>query len=174
MILKTSRSEVSMKSLIAAISFAAVLLLATACGGDGEQPDTTQGKIAFRSESEGNSEIYVMDADGSSQTNLTSDPAGDETPAWSPDGSRIAFTSDREGNFEIYVMDADGSDLTRLTNDPAADGTPAWSPDGSRIAFTSDRDGNFEIYVMDADGSGQTNLTNNAARDGTPTWSPVP
>ena len=98
--------------------------------------------------------------------------AMEESPAWSPDGSRIAFMSDRDGNFEIYVMNADGSGPTRLTKNPESDAYPVWSADGSRIAFQSERDGNYEVYVMNADGSRQTNLTDNPAGDGNPTWSP--
>ena len=132
------------------------------------------GKIVFFSDRDGNAEIYVMNADGSSQTNLTNNPAADdEFPAWSPDGSKIAFTSRRDGNAEIYVMNADGSSQTRLTNNPAADYLPAWSPDGSKIAFASSRDGNAEIYVMNADGSSQTRLTNNGALDWSPDWQPL-
>ena len=73
-------------------------------------------------------EIYVMNADGTGQTNLTSNSAWDAQPAWSTDGSQIAFVSDRDGNDEIYVMSADGSNQTRLTSDPATDQQPAWSP----------------------------------------------
>ena len=73
-------------------------------------------------------EIYVMNADGSGQTNLTNNSALDGGPSWSPDGSRIAFVSARDGNPEIYVMNADGSGLTRLTDNPALDIGPVWSP----------------------------------------------
>ena len=89
-----------------------------------------QGRIAFSSYRDGNLEIYVMNTDGSDQTNLTNNDAADWDPSWSPDGSRIAFSSERDGNSEIYVMTADGSDQTRFTNNDRWEGTPSWSPIG--------------------------------------------
>ena len=77
---------------------------------------------------DGNVEVYVMNADCSSQTRLTSDPAADFDPAWSPDASRIAFTSTRDGINQVYVMNADGSGQTNLTNSGVHDLQPAWSP----------------------------------------------
>jgi hypothetical protein len=72
-----------------------------------------------------------MNADGSSQTNLSNNPGLDAVSAWSPDGSKITFTSERDGNQEIYVMNADGSGQTNVTNNPATDFQPNWgrSPD---------------------------------------------
>jgi hypothetical protein len=64
--------------------------------------------IGFTSERDGNSEIYVMRANGTGQTRLTDDQAFDFQPAWSPDGREIA-TSDREGALEIFKMKKDGS-----------------------------------------------------------------
>ncbi|GIV01726.1 MAG: hypothetical protein KatS3mg015_0556 [Fimbriimonadales bacterium] len=123
-------------------------------GGGGSSLPTF---IAFESTRDGNFEIYVMNADGTNQTNLTNNAAIDSGPVWSADGSKIAFVSDRDGNDEVYVMNADGTNQTRLTNNPApSDRFPVWSPDGSKIAFVSDRDGNVEIYVMNADGTSQT------------------
>jgi len=131
------------------------------------------GKIAFVHDVyPGNSEIYVMNADGTNQIQLTDSPQNDYYPAWSPDGTKIAFCSHRDGNWEIYAMNADGSNQTRLTNNPADDANPSWSPDGTKIAFNSHRDGDWEIYVMNADGSNQTRLTNNPADDAHPSWSP--
>jgi len=140
--------------------------------GNGIPDGLEYTRIAFTSERAGNYEIYFMNADGSSQTRLTNNSAGDFTSAWSPDGKHIAFVSDRDGNYEIYVMNANGSSQTRLTNNSAGDFTSAWSPDGKRIAFVSDRDGNNEIYFMNADGSSQKRLTNNTADDFTSAWSP--
>src|SRR6266545_3008535 len=119
-------------------------------------------------------EIYVMNADGSGQANLTRNRAADDAPAWSRDGAKIALSSERDGNWEIYVMQADGTGPTRLTvNRSADDAFPDWSPDGTKIAFHTDRDGNYEIYVMNADGSGQTNLTRTLRSDDfEPAWSP--
>ena len=66
---------------------------------------------------------------------LTTDPANDLRPAWSPDGTRIAFFSNRSDSNDIWVMDADGENQRELTNGSADDRRPAWSPDGARIAF---------------------------------------
>ena len=111
------------------------------------------------------SAIYVMDADGNNQTQLTEYHALSAWyPSWSPDGQRIAFyaPSPRDGYWQIYVMDADGNNQTQLTDHPATDWYPSWSPDGQRIAFSSNRivfssnrdgnrDGNYDdydIYVL--------------------------
>ncbi len=62
-------------------------------------------KIAFFSDRDGNYEIYMMNADGSSQQRLTSNQADDLNPVFSPDGSKILFHSNRDGDFDIYLMD---------------------------------------------------------------------
>ena len=92
------------------------------------------GKIAFASTRDGNSEIYTMNPDGSAQTDISNNAANDLAPAWSADGTQIAFVSNRDGNQEIYKMNADGSAQTRLTNNAASDRVPAWTSDG-RIVF---------------------------------------
>jgi Tol biopolymer transport system component len=132
--------------------------------------------MAFVSDRDGNSEIFVANADGSEQIQLTETvtPTTNWAPAWSPDGSRIAFMSDRDGDQEVFVMNIDGSEQINLTNnDFFSDDYPSWSPDSSRIAFYTNRDeGNHEIYIMNADGSEPERITDSPGWDGLPAWSP--
>ena len=130
-------------------------------------------KVAFTTDRDGNSEIYVVNPSGSSPTRLTNNPALDTHPAFSKDGKKIAFTSDRDGNQEIYVMNADGSEQTRLTDNPASDSQPTWSPDGRRIVFQSTRGGNFDLFLMESDGTGVFQLTNDPGSDTDPSFSPA-
>src|SRR5262252_8296324 len=76
----------------------------------------SNGKIAFVSDRDGNSEIYVMNADGTNQMRLTNNPGVDDYPTWSPEGKKIAFVSqDSSGAFAIKVMNSDGANQTKLT-----------------------------------------------------------
>jgi TolB protein len=77
-------------------------------------------KIAFISTHDGDPEIFVMNADGTSLRKLTDNTAVDAAPSWSPDGSKIVFTSDRSGAFELYRMNADGSQQ-QIINTPVED-----------------------------------------------------
>ena len=128
-------------------------------------------RIVFTFSKPGESEIYVMDADGRNRENLTNHPAYDSSPDWSPDRTKIAFVSNRNGGNQIYVMDADGKNPTRLTDGPLTKWSPDWSPDGQRIAFTVQPARMSESYiaVMDADGNNRVRFKD-YARD--PSWSP--
>jgi TolB protein len=91
-------------------------------------------------ESNGASDIWVINADGSGAYALTTAPGSSWGPTWSPDGSRLAYTHSSPGRADqIWIIGADGSHPRAFTNcDPpecVQDGSPAWSPDGSRIAF---------------------------------------
>jgi len=132
-------------------------------------------RILFGSNRDGDFEVYVMDVDGSNQTNLTRDPASDDSASWSPDGTSIAFASDRDGDYEIYVMNADGSEARQLTMNDVEDASPAWSPDGTRIGFTRGEggSGSRDLYLMSPDGSSVARLTSEGdIAWWPPTWSP--
>ena len=83
-----------------------------------------------------NSEVFVMDVDGSNVQNLSSSAAFDGWPFWSPDSKRVAFASNRLGpanNSEIFIVNADGSGLHQLTQGPGSYAQPSWAPDGKAI-----------------------------------------
>jgi Tol biopolymer transport system component len=99
-------------------------------------------KIAFTSDRTGTWQVWLMNADGSGQRQLTFDgQPKDQVPDWSPDGSKIAYLADTHGIADtvspswgdIWVMNADGSGRDPLTTGATDYGT-AWSPDGTRIA----------------------------------------
>ncbi len=141
--------------------------------------------VAFQSRRDNNLEIYVMSSDGSNLIRATNNPAVDQHPAPSPDGTRVVFESDRDGRLQLYVMGIDGSGVTRLTNSPGFDVDAAWSNDNQRIVFVSSRDDPdpktcgqpgkpaclTHLYVMNADGGGVTRLTTTPATYGKPNWS---
>ena len=133
------------------------------------------GDIAFTRASAGSWDIYRASNGGALARQLTSDPAMDSEPAWSPAGNKIAYSVVESGFSNVYVMNADGSDQTNLTSDVTSNNTkPTWAPDGSRIAFQSDRDGNWQVYTMKPDGSDQRPLMTpgTGATDYAPAWSP--
>ena len=134
-------------------------------------------QIAFVSERDGNSEIYVMDENGKNLQNLTNHPLSDRNPDWSSDNQEIVFQSNRaavdgHGQANIYVMNAGGKGIRQLTNIPDGAVQPVWSPDGSQIAFLADLDRKAEIYVMKADGTNVRQITDHPAANTYPAWSP--
>jgi uncharacterized protein YjdB len=116
-------------------------------------------RIAYVSTSGGNAEIYVMNADGTSPTRLTIDPAADGRPVFTPDGQTILFHSTRTaGKQQIWAVNVDGSALTQLTRDSVSF-APAVSPDGQTVAYVSLRDKNYDIWLMSRDGSNPRRFT---------------
>ncbi len=146
--------------LISADGSGPINLTRNSCADDEPDwsPDGT--KIAWSSDRDGGFEIYVMNADGSDVTQLTTEGGG-LSPRWSPDGERIAYT--RGGT--IHVMNADGSDsVVVLPGQPASavaelcetGGFPGgWSPDSSRIVYysASVANGVGQVCTVTADGS---------------------
>jgi dipeptidyl aminopeptidase/acylaminoacyl peptidase len=144
----------------------AVLL---ALGGGRAQSATSvfNGRIAFAAATG----IASMNPDGSGQWGIDFVP-NDQSPAWSPDGTRIAFTTFRNGDADIYTSAPDGSDAKNLTFSYSYDVDPAWSPDGKRIAFVTYRNDGPGVYVMNADGTDQHLLVGDTGYPSHPTWSP--
>ena len=131
------------------------------------------GKIAFASAKDAPAgcancrDIYTINADGSGQTRLTTSPADEEEPQWSPDGNRILFLREFDrplARRDIWVMDADGSNQTNITNGAySSTRSMSWSPDGTKIAFGYFPPGGQwpgEIWTMNADGTGAAPIPN--------------
>jgi Tol biopolymer transport system component len=124
---------------------------------------------------ERDTEIYVINADGSNPRNLTQHPALDARPSWSPDGSQIAFASSRDGGWNIYVMDVDGANVKRLTDNNLDFGfasRPSWSPNGEKIAYEGQAGLGRSIFVMHANGKKPLRLTDQGFVHLRPRWSP--
>jgi Tol biopolymer transport system component len=115
-------------------------------------------RIAFEGEVDGNTDIWVVNSDGSGLLRLTDDPNTDQYPAWSPDGTTIAYDNAgaREDptdpqfstSAEIFTVPADGGPVTRLTHNHGSDAAPSYSPDGGTIVDESSRG----LSMMDPNG----------------------
>ncbi|MBI5649787.1 MAG: PD40 domain-containing protein [Chloroflexi bacterium] len=130
--------------------------------------------IVFTGVAEGMSnEIWTINVDTLELTNLTKNPAWDEDPTWSPDGTQIAFASDRDGQIQIYTMNTDGSQAIKLTDDPLGCYSPDWSPDAKKIAFACNTGRASIIYTMNADGSQRISLmgSGDTLSGSYPSWS---
>lgn len=107
------------------------------------------------------SDVFVMKADGSNQTQLTFNDQS-FAPSWSPDGSRLAFASTHANGSHIYIINANGTNqhlLLTLDSSIRQEYAPAWSADGTKIIFIASRIVNdssrpANYWQVNADNSG--------------------
>jgi TolB protein len=128
-------------------------------------PGGLTGTLVFQSDRPGRSAIFTLDLRTGRVTHVSGDPQWtEESPRWSPDGTRIAFASNRahyEGSapeqgtpdLDLWLVNADGTGRRRLTTAPGNETHPSWAPDGQSIVFTSDGESRGDLYrVWVADG----------------------
>lgn len=130
----------------------------------------SSGKIVFTSSRDGDREIYVMNPDGSKQTNLTRHPADDFYPTWSPNGKHILFVSNRDKVPDLYLMRADGTGVHPVFKKLAHREQPTWSPDGTLIAYARPDKNTIETAI--STGRGAKQLARISFGRGYPAWSP--
>jgi Tol biopolymer transport system component len=136
-------------------AFFSILVLATLSSGAGvddspslrERLKATPFKIAFEAYADGNSDIFLMNADGSGATNLTHSPDQQEHyPQVSPDGSKICYTVDagegQQAVRSLWVMNIDGSDRKKIAENAREQ---FWSPDGKVIGYLPQEYAKFAV-----------------------------
>lgn len=134
------------------------------------------GIIAFSSDRDGQSEIYLMNADGSGQRNITNHPSVDLIPKWSPDGNTLAFLSSRADGFKIFVITVidieNGTFSEPVQVSQYGSFSFSWSPDGAKFVFVRENNNIYDLYTMNIDGSDLTRLTDTEYAEFHPDWSP--
>ena len=117
-------------------------------------------------------DVYVMDADGANQIQLTSNPDRDERPSWFPDGEQIAFFSRREGRDEIWAINLKSGRERKLLGLSQDITFPQLSSDGKQIVFNSKKSGTTNIWTVPVAGGEPKQLTFDKESMGFACWSP--
>ncbi len=102
-------------------------------------------------------DIWVMDADGRNQHQVTNIGGANFAPYFHPDGRRVIFASNyknpRSRNFDLYLVNIDGTGLEQVTTNVEFDAFPMFSPDGRRLVWASNRNGKVQgetnIFIAD-------------------------
>jgi Tol biopolymer transport system component len=117
------------------------------------------GQVVSRSRLHINKEVYVMNANGFGQTRLTNELANDDSPSWSPDGSKIVFRSDRERDCcdpssQVWSMNTDGSNQINVSNSGSSDFSASLISDlTNNSQMASDYSGGNQPPIANAGGS---------------------
>ncbi len=122
-------------------------------GGRIEMSWTPEGRIVYTSNAAGDTNIYIMNADGSNQTQLTTDAYEKRSPSVSPDGRQIVFVSSQRDQERLWIMEINGQNQRQIGSDKVSR-YPQFSPDGKWIIYTTwDKDKKTaQIWKISVDG----------------------
>jgi serine/threonine protein kinase/Tol biopolymer transport system component len=121
---------------------------------------SAEGKIVYDSAVSGSADIWVMDADGSNQRQITSDTHTEYYPSVSADGRYIVFVSDRLGTDHIWRINGDGSNPKQLTSGNTREETPVLTPDGRWVVYTSFGNGR-SLWKLSIEGGNPEQINKN-------------
>ena len=134
------------------------------------QPALSESHIAFVY----GGDIWIADTNGDNPRRLTSHPAVESKPKFSPDGEWLAFSASYEDNTDVYVIAVTGGQAKRLTWHPQADTVNGWSNDGRYILFASAREirnaRSNQLYHIGLEGGFPEKLMDAVAVEGS--WAP--
>jgi len=127
-------------------------------GGDFDPDISSDGKwITISSlRHSPNPDIYIKQVNGATVTRLTSDPASEIQPSFSPQSDKVAYAGNRSGNWDIYVVGVDGSNPTQITSSVGNELHPSWSPDGKQLVYCclEPRSQQWELWIVDVENPG--------------------
>lgn len=130
------------------------------------QPTMSDSNIAFTY----GGDIWITDLNGQNLKRITSTPAIESEPQFSPNGDWIAFSSNRSGNTAVYIVSKEGGTPKRLTWQPSAAIVRGWTPDGKQILYASSREtapsGYNRLWTVPAAGGPSTMLSHQWGFDG--------
>lgn len=135
----------------------------------------TGAQIAFVSNRGGLPAVYVMEADGTNQTSVTTGGYA-VSPSWSPNGQVLAFAwvrsggGENSGALDIYIYDLTAQKYVQLTHNEEHNDCPSWAPDGRHLVFQSGTPERTQLFTVLADGSNPAQLTT-AGSNQMPNWS---
>jgi len=135
--------------------------------------------------------VWIMDADGSNQRQLTDGTQ----PRWSPDGKRLVYskmTQGKEKNRDIYTIEIETNTISQITSENTAEFSPDWGPDGKWISYIAYKGKlgylkngkevindlkskpNYEIWIKNVEETGKSGiqLTRSKGLNGWPRWAP--
>lgn len=133
-------------------------------------------RLAFNSDQQSASAIYVADVDGQNLALVTPLAVESAMPSWSPDGRKLAYVSKDDGPWAIHTIDLNGSEINLVAKRDVDSWGPKWSPDETQLTFFGSSDDKPDspegIFLVNSDGTDMRQLTNNDSRETYPDWSP--
>jgi Tol biopolymer transport system component/DNA-binding winged helix-turn-helix (wHTH) protein len=116
------------------------------------------GRIIYTTRARGSSDIWIMNADGTSQTQLTVDAGDNLRPSVSLDGRYVVFASNRTGDHCVWRVDIDGTNPKQLSYEGEAR-NPEITPDGQWVVYCDLGSGKLTLWKASIEGGNQVQLT---------------